>query len=184
MQLDDAPPWSYPIDVLTLPSDGFDVSLTPDDTVLNALAAWLDAQSISGLEVDVTLRRAGRYDVVLSGQMRATVTQACVVTLEPMTRNISHTVKRRYSTKGERQGLPEGGDIPSEPQLLSVEDDPPSWFDGATVDVGVCVCEELSLLIDPYPRKEGAVFADHIEDLDGDADVSPFAVLAQLKKNQ
>ena len=44
------------------------------------------------------------------------------------------------------------------------------------------VAETLALDLDPYPRKPGEAFAEHIEDDAGPAEKqSPFAVLAKPK---
>ncbi len=62
--------------------------------------------------------------------------------------------------------------------------DLPETFTGDTIDAGDIVAEFAALAIDPYPRKPGAEFQDHIESTDAtDKKPSPFAVLKDWKKD-
>ncbi len=66
-----------------------------------------------------------------------------------------------------------GGELDLDPDA----DDPPDVLEGDKIDLGAYVVEDLSLAIDPFPRKPGAAF----EAPDTGAEISPFAVLAKLK---
>jgi uncharacterized metal-binding protein YceD (DUF177 family) len=58
--------------------------------------------------------------------------------------------------------------------------DPPDLLEGDTIDLAGYLVEHLSLAIDPFPRKAGAVF-----DYDPKTeDLSPFAVLKGLKDKE
>jgi hypothetical protein len=51
------------------------------------------------------------------------------------------------------------------------------------VDIGEVVAETLALDLDPYPRKPGEAFAEHVEDAAAPGEnPSPFAVLARDKQ--
>jgi uncharacterized metal-binding protein YceD (DUF177 family) len=56
-------------------------------------------------------------------------------------------------------------------------DDPPDVLAGDQLNLGAYVVEDLSLAIDPFPRKPGVAF----EPPQTSAEISPFAVLAKLK---
>jgi uncharacterized metal-binding protein YceD (DUF177 family) len=59
------------------------------------------------------------------------------------------------------------------------DDDAPEVLPGSLLDVAAPVLEELSLLLDPYPRAPGVTFAAPKDE--AEAKESPFAVLAKLK---
>ena len=78
--------------------------------------------------------------------------------------------------------VPEGSVHAPDPNIVEIAidldaDDPPEVLTSRTVNLAQYVLEDLSLSIDPFPRKPGAVFVapEPAEDL------SPFAVLRQLK---
>ena len=75
--------FSYPVDVAAVPPGGLDVSIAADVETLRALAAADDLPSISRLEASFHLSPRGDNEVNVSGELRATITQICVVTLEP-----------------------------------------------------------------------------------------------------
>jgi uncharacterized metal-binding protein YceD (DUF177 family) len=56
-------------------------------------------------------------------------------------------------------------------------DDPPEVLADDKVDLGAYVVEDLSLAIDPFPKKPGVEF----EAPEQKGELSPFAVLAKLK---
>ena len=57
------------------------------------------------------------------------------------------------------------------------------FHDGARIDLGGAIADTLALSIDPYPRSAGAEAALKEAGVMTEAEASPFAVLAQLKKN-
>jgi hypothetical protein len=87
--------------------------------------------------------------------VEADITQACVVTLEPVTAHIDAPVEGLFlpeDSKLGRQGFGAGGEI-----LLDAEGpDAPETFSGDTIDVGQLAEEFFGLAIEPYPRKPGA----------------------------
>ncbi|RUY17624.1 DUF177 domain-containing protein, partial [Mesorhizobium sp. M7A.F.Ca.US.005.03.2.1] len=83
------------------------------------------------------------------------ITQACIVTLEPVEAHIDEPVEALLlpeDSKLGRQGFDGGGEI-----LLDAEGpDSPETFSGDTIDVGALAEQYFGLAIDPYPRKQGA----------------------------
>ena len=60
----------------------------------------------------------------------------------------------------------------------------PELFTGDSIDVGALAAEFAALAIDPYPRKQGLEYADHVEsDPASDKKPSPFAVLQGIKRD-
>jgi uncharacterized metal-binding protein YceD (DUF177 family) len=141
------------------------------------LARMLDILSCDALKVSYTLTplKAGRFR--LTGTLDAKVTQACVVTLEPVPSSIEERFAIELYPAGEARA---SGSAEGEQEVLSTPDIEP--FEDGRIDVGDLVYELLSAALDPYPRKEGVEFdwVDPKTAADPGA-VSPFAALAKLK---
>ena len=113
----------------------------------------------------------------LSGRLRAEITQACVVTLEPVESVVEDSFDVTFWPE-EDMPAPRSGAVDLEEEL-----DPEPIVAGQ-VDVGRVVFECLAAAIDPFPRKEGATLdrraAAPAKDEAGKPE-SPFAVLANIK---
>ena len=114
--------------------------------------------------------------VKLEGLWSATIEQTCGVTLEAFVSELEGEFTVHVLPRGSTHA----------PSEISVEitvdpdaDDPPDLIDGDRVDLAAYVVEHLSLEIDPFPRRPGAVFEPREEE----SPPSPFAVLLQLKTN-
>ena len=96
-----------------------------------------------------------RNGVKVSGRVEADITQACIVTLDPVAAHIDEPVEALLlpeDSKLGRQGFEGGGEI-----LLDADGpDSPETFSGDTIDVGALAEQFFALAIDPYPRKSGA----------------------------
>lgn len=165
----DAPPWS---DRVRLDQIGVGLTrrLEADAETRARVADALGLLELSALTADVSVKPAGA-GWRLEGRVRASLAQACVITLEPVPADIDTA----FSVD-----LVEAGAI--EPNSRVIEADPegpdgPDVVEDGGVDLAAYAVEHLALALDPYPRKPGAVF----EPPAGEAEPSPFAVLAQLK---
>ena len=92
------------------------------------------------------------------GQVEADITQACVVTLEPIEARIERRGSSLYLARG-FQARPLGFHAAGEVHLDAEGPDSPETFSGDTIDVGALAEEFFGLAIDPYPRSEGASLA-------------------------
>lgn len=144
-----------------------------------ALARRFDLLALGQLSASVRLRRLpGRALVRVTGRFEAQVTQACVITLEPVTGRLEGRFTRCYSlapVAAEREVLVAVG-----------EDEPPEPVPAGGIDLGEIVAEQMALEIDPYPRAEGARLerAEWGGPPDGEERASPFRVLGTLKERQ
>lgn len=175
MTVDDAP-FSHPFRVAALPArkpTRFD--LRPGAAALAAIAGSLGLIGLDGLRLRGELRPAGRLDWLLEAELEATVTQACVVTLAPVTTRIVETVTRRY-VADLAEPAAEEAEMPDE----SVEPLP------AVIDAGAVMVEALALALPPYPRSDGAEFGSAEAGPEGAAPLPaeetarPFAGLSDL----
>jgi uncharacterized metal-binding protein YceD (DUF177 family) len=140
-----------------------------------ALAARLEIVAIKDFRAVLDMQRVhSGATVEVKGLIDADVVQNCVVTLEPFESHIREEVEA-YFVKPET--------IPDVTEV-DVEDDrspEPIGKDGE-IDLGELAAQHLSLALDPYPRKPGAVFdAVKVSGNEEPVEASPFAVLAEFK---
>lgn len=171
---DARPVLSRPVRVDDLPAEGLEVVVTTGEEERRALAADLGIPSVDALTATYLVRPRSRGALV-TGSVKATVHQTCVVTLEPIEVQIEEPVDLRFSRDAPE---PQAGDShegnPDQP-------DPPDPILDGRIDLGSVTAEFLALGLDPYPRAPGIAFQDHIED---DGDESPFAALARLRADK
>jgi uncharacterized metal-binding protein YceD (DUF177 family) len=171
-------PLAHPLrtsDLSARRSTGFD--LRPGGAARRALAADLGLLDLPALRFAGSITPAGRRDLVLRGQLTATVVQPCVVTLEPVTTKLSETVERRFV---ENYALPEGEEveIPADDSLEPLP---------AVIDLGAVAAEALALALPLYPRTPGADLGEFVHAGAGvtplrEADLRPFAGLGRLAR--
>lgn len=148
--------------------------LEADEATRKAVARHLDLISIESLTAD--LKIAPWLDgIQIDGRFKSDVTQTCSVTAEPLPAGVDGEFMVRVVPAGSPNAPQEetGEEIDLDPEA----DDPPDVNEGDLIDLGNYVIEHLSLELDPFPRKPGAVF-------EAPADTeerSPFAVLRALK---
>jgi hypothetical protein len=168
-------PWSVPIALDEIPETGRTVDLSADEGVREAIAVLAGLAGLPRLRAVFDLARHGSDGVRVAGTVSATVDQACVVTLEPVRSEVEETVDLLFTLPlAEDEPDGRGGEV-----SLDAAEPPEALVDGV-VDVGAVAVEFLLLGIDPYPRKDGAVFDPPAADADPSA--HPFAALAALKK--
>ncbi|MQB43524.1 YceD family protein [Rhizobium sp. ICMP 5592] len=178
----DETPFSYPVKVGHISANPVEVRLAADNRELEGLAKLWNVLSVPKLEADLKIARWKRDGVRLKGNVRAKIVQACVVTLDPVESDIDEEFEQIF--------VPEGSKLARVPSVDAGEmvldpdgADLPETFTGDTIDAGAAVAEFAALAIDPYPRKPGIEFEDHIEDTgEDDKKPSPFAVLKDWKK--
>jgi hypothetical protein len=168
------PIWTYKVNADDVSEAGahFDLVADEDTRAQLALAAGLRSLPRLTASFDVIRRGSGLH---VAGEVNATVGQNCVVTLEPIDSDIVEPVDLSFVP----DAAPTIADEQGEATIEFGADDVPETLSGGALDLGAVATEFLLLAIDPYPRKEGAVFEPRVA---GDPSASPFAALASLKK--
>jgi hypothetical protein len=156
-------PWSVVVAVEDIPEAGLDLAIDAPPEARAALAALAGLRDLSAFSAAFSLSRRGRGTHV-SGRVRATVGQTCVVTLDLIENQVDELVDLVFAPQ-------EGGGPPA-------ENSPEPLVDGK-IDLGALATEFLVLGIDPYPRKPGAEFTPPLRENEKE---HPFAALAALKK--
>ena len=160
------PPFSEPVRLNQI-GLGIERTLAPDEAARARIAAMLDLIALPRFAADISLKpSAGGW--TLSGRVRAHAVQRCGLTLEPLPGDIDESFQIAL--------------VQSDPHEtaeveVSLDEDAPDVVEEGVVDIGVYAVEQLALALDPFPRKEGAVF----EPPATSAEISPFAVLKTLK---
>ena len=159
-------PLTRPISVDRLPPAGQEVRVEASAEEREALARDFNLPAIKRLEGVFTIE-GSRTRIGVTGRVRATVTQTCVVTLEDFDSEIDEKVAVDFSPGPDVSALAEGAG-----------DDLPDPISDGMIDLGALTAEFLALGLDPHPRKPGVEFS---YDGEGAGEESPFAALGKLK---
>jgi len=168
--------WHVPVAVEDIPDGGAHFELAADAEVRDRVARMAGLRDVTRLQASFDLLRQGGGGLHVTGQVRGTVGQTCVVTLEPLINEIDEAVDLVFVPQPELRQRATDGSTKDEPR--EVDWDEPEHLVGGKIDLGAIAAEFLILGIDPYPRKPGAVFepAPELSSADG-----PFSALAGLK---
>jgi hypothetical protein len=130
------------------------------------------------LEATFDVTRRGSEALHVVGRISATVGQNCVVTLEPLNNEVEENVDLVFAPPSPmvQQQAVADDDKGASKRVRRNLDGPEALIAGA-VDLGALAVEFLILGLDPYPRKDGAVFQPP---QDVKPDPGPFAALAGL----
>lgn len=153
---DQASPVSFKAFVSRLPQKGMPVVIDADARQRVALAAVHGLLSVERFHAELNVTPWKRNGVKVSGHVEADITQACVVTLEPLQAAIREEVTGLFlpvDSKLGQSGFGEGGEI----HIDADGPDSPETFVGDTIDVGALAEEFFGLALDPYPRKAGVL---------------------------
>ena len=178
----DPDPWRAPIIVAQIPDTGLHRELEASAAERQAMADVAGVREILSVhaDFDVVPRSGGRAQV--TGTVRARIGQICVVTLDPIESEIEEEVDLVFAPETEARRLAdlieEGQDDEEPPEVA----DPPEAIVNGIIDLGRIATDALFLAIDPYPRKEGAVFEPEVTA--PDPEDHPFAALKALQDNK
>ncbi len=152
--------------------------LEPDAAARDALAKELKILGVKKLRFEGEIKPAGKRDWVLKAMIGATVSQPCVITLEPVSTRIDEKVVRLYlanysepEEEGSETEMPDDEAVEPIPDILNLE---------------TVMAEALALALPLYPRAENAQieqgnFAGPGVAPMTDEDIKPFAGLAGLR---
>ena len=182
--------WSHRIKASDITRDGMKLSITPDDAARAAVCERLELIGIETLNAELSLiRLQDGCTIEVTGHLTASVTPACVATLEPVPAEVDEEIEGFYLdntqtvsfTKARHAKDIEAGD----PEMLEREmpderEEPEPVVDGA-IDVAELVVQHLSLALPPFPHAQDAEkkLAAILEKHGGKS--SPFDVLKTIK---
>ena len=147
--------------------------LIAEGPTLTRIAQILELTKLKSLEA--RLRITPWLDgAQIEGLWTASIVQICGISLEPFETALGGEFSLRAVPSGS-SALPVQSD--HEIELDPEADDPPDEITDGVLPLGAYVVEDLSLAIDPFPRKPGVDFQPPPEP----SEPSPFAALARLK---
>ena len=167
-----APPeFSFSVNLGELSSSGKRYQLKAEQEECGRIAQRLGVVAVRDLEGEVHIR-ATKTIIDISGSLRAELTRECVSSLEEMDEAVADSFELQF--------------FRSEQALEAIEDEEEAEFaevhEGDTFDLGELLVQQLSLAMDPFPRKPGATSL--AAEFGADKAVSPFAGLHEsLEKN-
>ena len=163
-------PFSRPLRIDEI-KDGVSGSIEATAAEMAAIANLLDLKGLEDLAMTYRLFRAGAGRLRLKGELKAKVTQTCIVSLEPVQSELDVPVEAEFWPSEMIAG---GALIADWPEPIS---------DGK-IDLGPLVYETLATSLDPYPKKEGVSFewSQGAEQPRSEAGTSPFAALGAWKR--
>jgi uncharacterized metal-binding protein YceD (DUF177 family) len=155
--------------------DGERLDLTADEAEREAVARRLGLESLSCLEAHAALTRKGNV-VRATGRLAGSLEQACVVTGEPVAAHVDEPFDLVF--------VPEPPvDSKDDEVELGGSDLDVVFHDGSSIDLGGAIADTLALSVDPYPRSAGAEATLKEAGVLNEAEASPFAALAKLRKS-
>ncbi|MCO6387923.1 MAG: YceD family protein [Aliihoeflea sp.] len=145
-------PVTFDASILRLPSKGMPVRIEADETQRRQLADAHHLVEVRSFRADLMVENWKRDGVKVTGQVRASIVQSCIASLEPIDAEVDEEIHALFVPEGSKLIRPdsfEGGEM-----ILDAEgEDGPEPFSGETIDVGQLAEEFFALGIDPYPRK-------------------------------
>lgn len=158
------------------PNQNYRFHFEPDAAARRNLGEDLGLLNLRKYRFTGSLTPHGKADWHLVAQIGATVVQACVATLEPVTTRIDEPVERLYmrdlpEPQGDEFEIPEDDRIEPVPEEL---------------DLAALAAEALTLALPAYPRADGAPAQDNSAIPPGaepivEDKIKPFAGLAALR---
>lgn len=177
-----APPLSRPLALADVPPEGLDVDISATPAECAALGRLNALPAVHSLTAALQARRWRGDGLEIDGELRASLRQTCVATLEEFDSELVEPVHVRFAPVREAAPQSRRRREPPAPAAteIALEDDPPDPLIGDAVDLGAVLSEFFTLALDPYPRKPGAQFVEPSASAVADV-VSPFAALRVLK---
>ncbi len=155
-------PWrGAPVIVAQIPEAGLHREIEADAAALKAIAEIGGLREVVSARAafDLTVKSDGKVHV--TGRVVARVGQDCVVTLDPIENEIDEQVDLIFAPP---EQIPQLADLVDDDSDDDVEmPDPPEPIINGQIQLGRIATDALFLGIDPYPRKEGAVFETEAE---------------------
>ncbi|AJA62845.1 MULTISPECIES: YceD family protein [Bradyrhizobium] len=172
-------PWRSPVIVAQIPDTGLHRKLEASAIERQSMAEVAGLREVLSAQADLEIvpKSGGRFQV--TGSVRARIGQICVVTLDPIENEIEEEVDLVFAPEAEVRKMAdlieEGQDDAEPPEVI----DPPEAIVNGIIDLGRIATDAVFLAVDPYPRKEGAVFEAEVTALDPED--HPFAALKALQ---
>lgn len=166
--------FSYPLKIEDINQGEQTYKLRANKAQLETLREILQIPAVNYFEADIKLtfqKKKGILDV--SGEVRAGLILISVISLDEFEKEYKSNFSLTYDTNATYEQIREMDE--------DIEDDIPDIVIDGKIDLGDIAIEQLALVMEDHPRKDGEEFTSVIED-DSPVRENPFAVLSKLKK--
>ena len=179
-----------------MPDVGLDVAIEATPAERASIVAETGLVGLAALAATFTVERRAGGRLSVTGRLAASITQTCVVSLEPFDSEITREIELEFApqprdveapapkARSRRRAEAQRDEPPPRPIVVPGNDDqqdPPDPIIGGRIDLGAVALEFMTLALDLYPRKPGIHFSDvSVGDKD-DVPDSPFAALQRFK---
>jgi hypothetical protein len=170
-------PWRAYVAVAQIPDTGLHRDIEAGQSARQAMAEVAGLREVAYARASFDMRHGSGGQVHVAGRVQARIGQTCVVTLDPLDTEINETVDLIFAPAG--QTPPEAEFVDDDSDSASRMEDPPEPIVDGVIDLGRLATDVLFLAIDPYPRKEGAVFEPQVTATDPED--HPFAALKAFR---
>ena len=171
-------PWRAFVPVVQIPESGLHRDIEADEATRKAMAEIAGLREILSARASLDLKPRSGGRVHVTGRVQARVGQTCVVTLDPVENDIDEEVDLIFAPSEQIPELAEPANDDDEDGVAEMAN-APEPIENGTIDLGRLATDVLYLAIDPYPRKDGAVFEPQVAA--SDPEDHPFAALKSLK---
>lgn len=154
-----------PVAVDRIGPSGLFLEIEANAGELAALTARMGLPGIGTLRCGFQLRRIAAGIIEADGQLHASLTQVCVVTLDEFPSELTESFRVHFVPDGQEEDEPEPDAVDQIP------------YGAGMIDLGEAAAEQLALALDPYPHKPGAELGDAAEE----TGPNPFGALAAFK---
>ena len=168
-----APEFSRPRRLDTIGAGDVTVEIEANAAERAALAGRFGLLGIDSLAATYTLRKEAG-GIAAAGTLTAAVTQACVVTGEPLPATLSEPFALRF-VSDDAAGAAEDEVELSEDALDTM------FYEGSAIDLGEAAAETLALSLDPFPRSPNAGAVLQEAGVLSEEEARPLSPLAGLK---
>lgn len=168
--------FSYPLKLEDMSTGVQTFRLEADTKQLAGIAAVMQVPAVKSFcaEIQVRLRKK-EHTADVRGRLDAEVEQTSVISLENFVKPYHADFELKFDTKM----------TPAEYKELEADwkADVPDILEDGKIDLAAVAMEQLALVLDDFPRKDGEVFSFTSEfDEETPAANNPFAVLKKIKK--
>lgn len=167
------------VDATAVPVNGMETRFSFAESALQEIIRINELLALSDFSVDARLMPQADDNILAIIHFSASVTQKCVVSLEPVQSDIDETVRLLYTPEAalHTDGLEFDPDEDD-------DEDREALVDGR-INLGAAVAEHFALALDPYPRRPGVTLPDEFVGSSAEqTGENPFAVLERLKRDR
>ena len=168
--------FSYPLKLEDMSTAVRRYELNASPQELEFVAGIMKVPSVKSFTAEIYVRLHKKEHLAdVWGSVDADVEQTSVISLENFIHPYHADFTLKFDTKMTEAELRE--------LEFDIEDDVPDILDNGQIDLAAVAMEQLALVLDDFPRREGEVFSFQSEfDEETTPRANPFAVLKNLKK--